>query len=669
MVKTQGGERLLSLYRRMYTIRRFEERLEALFAEGGLAGTFHSSIGQEAVAVGVCAALKPDDLVVSNHRGHGHFIAKGGDIRRLAAELFGKAEGCCKGRGGTQHLSAPDVGFVCANGITGGGIPVATGIGLALRRENKGRVVAAFFGDGASNQGTFHESLNMASLWRLPVLFVCENNCYAMGTRTECATSVQKIADRGAAYSMASASVDGNDVLAVVKAAEKALKAVRTGEPFLLECRTYRLHGHSKSDSAPYRPKGEYEKWLARCPLKRLKQRLVCTTDAERQVADTERAVDAEITAAIDWARSLPPPVADALEEAVYASPVPDRTPGPVVSPLPQASSLNSQAFPEMSYSQALNLALAEALERDDRVLLIGEDVGVYEGAFKVSRGLLQKFGPQRIIDTPISENSIVGVGVGAALAGLRPVGEIMFMDFILLAADQIVNHAAKMHFMFGGQLRVPMVIRTPAGGYRGYGATHSQTLEGSFMQAAGLKIVAPSNPRDARGMLLAAVTDDDPVLFIEHKLLYGKRGPVPEQTEELPLFGAAVVREGKDVTIASYSYTLHLALAAAEHLAGQGIQAEVIDLRSLWPLDVDTVARNAARTGRLVVAEEGVTFGGIGAEVAAAVNEAAFGYLEAPVLRVGARRVPIPAARVLEDTVLPSAGDIVAACLKTLEG
>ncbi|HHN45842.1 MAG TPA: alpha-ketoacid dehydrogenase subunit beta [Planctomycetes bacterium] len=321
-----------------------------------------------------------------------------------------------------------------------------------------------------------------------------------------------------------------------------------------------------------------------------------------------------------------------------------------------------------MSYAHALNLALSEALDADPSVVLIGEDVGVYNGAFKVSQGLLERFGPRRVIDTPISENSFVGVGVGAALGGLRPIVEIMFMDFLLLAADQLVNHAAKMHFMFGGNCRVPMVIRTPAGGYRGYGATHSQTIEGFFLQSPGLKIVAPSSPRDARAMLHSAVADDDPVLFVEHKLLYGRRGPVPVAREALPLFGASVVRKGGHVTIASYGYTLHLALAAAEHLAGHGIEAEVIDLRSLCPLDVETVSESAARTGRLVVAEEGVRFGGVGAELAAAVNESAFGFIEAPILRVGARRVPIPAARPLEDAVLPSAGDIAAACLRVLE-
>ncbi|MBN1808106.1 MAG: dehydrogenase [Planctomycetes bacterium] len=658
MVEAAARERLLGLYRRMYLIRRFEERLEKLFAEGMLAGTFHASVGQEAVAVGVAAALKKEDAVISNHRGHGHLIARGAEPWRIAAELFGREEGYCGGRGGTQHLSAPETGFICANGITGGGIPIAAGAGLALKKEGRGRIAAVFFGDGASNQGTFHESLNMASVWSLPVLFVCENNCYAMGTHVECSTSVKRISDRGAAYGIEAASVDGNDVLAVKAAAERAANRVRGGRPYLLECRTYRVHGHSKSDKAPYRREEEYVFWCERCPLKRARAALADMGATEAEVRLVEAEVEQIIDEAAARARASKEPPAEGLEEAVFATPA-GKVPGP------EAEAGRSSG---MSYAEALNLALREAMDGDESVFLMGEDVGVYNGAFKVSKGLLEKYGPGRVIDTPISENSIVGAGVGAALMGLRPVVEIMFMDFMYLAADQAANHAAKMHFMFNGKLRVPLVIRTPAGGYRGYGATHSQTLEGAFMQVAGLKIAAPSNPRDARGMLLAAIEDDDPVLFVEHKLLYGKRGEVPDAKETLPLWGARTVRAGDAVTIASYGYTLHLALAAAEHLAGQGVEAEVIDLRSIYPLDTATVAESAARTGRLVIAEEGVRFGGVGAELAAAVGEEAFGYLEAPILRVGARRVPIPAARRLEDAVLPSAGDIAAACMSALE-
>lgn len=658
--KKKAGERLTEFFRRMLTIRFFEERMEGLFSSGRVPGTFHSSAGQEAVAVGVVSALGSDDLVVSNHRGHGHAIAKGADIYRLAAEVLGRADGYCRGRGGTQHFSIPDIGFLGTNGITGGGIPLATGVALALKRRAEKRVVACFFGDGAANQGTFHESLNMAGLWRLPILYVCENNCFAMGTRTECAAACVEFHKRAEAYCIENAVVDGNDVDAVLEAAEKAAGVVRSGKPFLLECRTYRLKGHSKSDQAPYRPQEELEKRLELCPLRRAKSRLLKSGVGEAELSGIEEQAAALIENAVEKALEAAEPTLDeAKEELAFASPV-----GSDAQPLPA----EDESAPVLTYRQALNLALREEMDRDKHVVVIGEDVGVYNGAFKVTEGLLDKYGPERIIDTPISENSFTGVGVGAAVGGLRPVVEIMFMDFIALAADQIINHAAKLHYAYAGQVNIPLVIRTPAGGYRGYGATHSQTFDSLFMQIPGLKVYAPARPRDARGMLKAAIRDDDPVLFIEHKLLYGVRGPVPEEEEVLPAGKARVVRKGEHLTIISYGYALYLALKAADALRQKDVTAEVIDLRSLFPLDFETCVESASKTGRVMVVEEGVLFGGVGAEIASRLQEGAFGYLEAPVLRVGADRVPIPVARNLEDEVLPNVQDIVLGAKRLLE-
>jgi len=318
--------------------------------------------------------------------------------------------------------------------------------------------------------------------------------------------------------------------------------------------------------------------------------------------------------------------------------------------------------MPQMSYADAVRSALIEEMERDERVLLLGEDIGLYGGAFRVTRGLARTFGPERVINTPISENSFVGVAVGAAVMGLRPVVEIMFMDFIALAMDQIVNHAAKLHYIYGGQARVPLVIRTPAGAGRGYGASHSQSLEAWFVHTPGLKVVAPSTPRDAHGLLKAAIRDDNPVVFIENKLLYGAKGDVPDPDEVLPLGKAAVVREGEDVTLVAYSRMTVLALEAAARLEEQGMRCEVLDLRTLAPLDEDAILASVAKTTRAVIIEEDTRRGGVGAEVAAVIAEHGFRDLDSPVRRVACADCPIPCSPTLEQAILPSVDSIIQA-------
>jgi len=652
---TADRKELLALYRRMALVRRFETDLEALYSTGLMAGTFHSSAGQEAVAVGVTAALSKDDLVVSNHRGHGHFLARGGSAEKLAAELFGRTGGVCRGRGGTQHLADKKLGFL-AKGVAGSGSPLAAGLALGRKLSNKKGIVCSFFGDGAANAGGFHEALNLAAIWGLPVLFVCENNGWAMGTRTERAMKVGSVAARGAAYGIESAACDGNDLEAVLTAARAAVAKIRAGTgPYLLECRTYRLRGHSKSDRAEYRDAKELAEAEEREPLKRLRERLLSLGVAEKELAAIDAEAQKTVAAAVEFAKKSPEGGREAaLSPPVYATPLDPSAADPSEKP-PDAAT-------EMSFSEAIRTALVEELDRDEKVFLLGEDVGVYQGAFKVTRGLLKRYGPERIRDCPISEEAIVAAASGAALVGMRPVAEIMFMDFIMLALDALANGAAKFHHMYAGQFKVPLVLRTPAGGYRGYGQTHSQSLEALLLSIPGLKVVAPATPREARGLLKSAVRDDDPVVFIEHKLLYAEKGPVPQAEELIPLGRARIVRPGKDLTITAHSYMVKLALAAAEALEKESLSAEVIDLRTLRPLDAETITKSASRTGRLVTVEEGPRSGGVGAEVAALAQEHAFGYLDAPIIRVAAREVPIPAAADQERAVLPAVADIVAA-------
>lgn len=655
----EGGEKvLIRLYERMALIRAFETLMEERARAGELWGTFHSSVGQEAAAVGVCAAIGREDLLVSNHRGHGHFIAKGGEVRTLAAELYGLPDGCCGGRGGTQHLYGPEFGFAGSNGITGGGIPIATGLAQAQKMLGTGRIVVCMFGDGASNQGVFHESLNMAAIWRLPVLYVCENNGWAMSTPTSEVTAGSSIAARGAAYGIPYARVDGNDVEAVLRAASEAAARVRSGEgPYLLECLTWRIRGHSRSDDNFYRDKAAEKAWADRDPLRIAAGRLVASGAAsDSEIKAIEERARGEVMRAVEACRSARRPDGSSAASKLYATPIEPSEPDPSVEPLKEGE------FEEKYYWEAIREALCEEMDRDERVYLFGEDCAEYGGCFKVTRGMLERYGKSRVINTPISEASIVGLAAGAAMGGVRPVTEIMFMDFILLAFDQIANHAAKFHYMYDGRVRVPLVIRTPAGGYRGYGATHSQSLESRLLGIPGLKVVAPSTPRDAKGLLKTALRGGDPVIFVEHKGLYGTRGPVPKREETIPLGRARVARTGKDVTVASYSYGYILSLKAAEALQPEGISCEVVDLRSLVPMDAATVAKSASRTQKLVIVEEGHLTGGIGAELAARVQEMAFGYLDAPIRRVAAADFPIPAGRELERAILPSVESIVSA-------
>jgi len=442
--------------------------------------------------VGVCASLTHDDLVVSNHRGHGHFLAKGGDVFRLMAELLGREAGYSGGKGGTQHTAGVDVGFMGSNGITAGGIPVATGLALALQRREQPNVVVSFFGDGAANQGVFHESLNMAGLWKLPIIYLCENNGWAMSTPVEEVTAGSSIAHRGEAYGILYKTVDGNDVEAVLDNVRAALTMILHGEaPILIECRTWRVKGHSRSDQNLYREKAVEQQWQERDPIALLRSRLIKRKKATAaELDEVEKKVRQDIDAALQRCRALPPPRPGTAFEKVYAT-VPDPAPQPAGS----GAELECETKP---YWQAIQEAICEAMDRDQRYFVFGEDVAEYGGCFKVTRGMVERYGKQRIVNTPISEAGIVGVCLGAAMGGLRPIGEIMFMDFILLALDQLLNHAAKYHYIYNGQIKVPVVIRTAMGGYRGYGATHSQCLDALLMKAPGLRVVTPWSPRDA---------------------------------------------------------------------------------------------------------------------------------------------------------------------------
>jgi 2-oxoisovalerate dehydrogenase E1 component len=668
---------LQQLWRQMLRMRRFEALCVELYQAQRIRGFLHLYDGEEAVAAGVMGALDERDAVVATYREHGQALARGVPMRQLLAEMLGKVEGCCRGRGGSMHVFARQHRFFGGNAIVGGGLPLATGIALADQRLRLGAVTACFFGEGAVTEGAFHESLNLAALWQLPVLFVCENNGYAMGVPLAQAESQPEIWRKAAAYRIDAEAVDGMDPVAVSAAARRAVGRLRAGQgPFLLECRTYRLRAHSMFDAQAYRSREEVDAWRERDPVVKMRSWLLANhLMAQAEAAAIEAAVEAEIAAALAWAQAgHAEPVAE-LErfvlmdsvvqeegEADLAPLAPERG-GPAAD---QAQRPDSASVPaagqQISYREACRQAIRDALNSDPRAFLLGEDVGRYGGCYAVSKGLLEGFGRDRIVDTPLAENGFVGAGIGAAVAGLRPIVEVMTCNFSLLALDQIVNGAATLSHMSGGQFAVPLVIRMATGAGRQLAAQHSHSFEGWFAHVPGLKVLAPATVEDARHMLAAALADPNPVLLFEHIMLYATEAELDPAVEAVDIERARVRRAGRDVTLASYGWSLSKCLDAAQQLAAEGIEAEVIDLRVLRPLDSGTVIESLRQTHRLLIVDEGWKSGSVSAELAARVAEQALYELDAPIARVCARELPVPYPAHLEQACLPQVEVIVAA-------
>ncbi len=575
-------------------------------------------------------------------------------------------------------------------------------------------------GDGATNQGTFGETMNLAALWKLPVVFLIINNQFGMGTALHRHSAVTDLSLKSEGFGVPGTRCDGMDVLDVHAVVTKALACAREErKPQLVEAVTYRYRGHSMADPEEYRTKEEVEEWRGRDPIVTFSKRLV-----EQGVMKQEdvEAIDEQAVATVDEsvkfadAVALPRPrlplrrrvrvlrrrarLVDRGRALSRGAPRRARARGRPASaragragrglrvrgrrrgaqpPQPQGRGRGRarlgraggrgrrRLMPVMRYREALAQALREEMQEDESVFVMGEDVGVFQGAFKVTAGLLEEFGEKRVRDTPISENTIVGMGVGAAMTGLRPVVEIMTINFSLLAMDQIVNHAAAIHYMFGGQAKVPLVIRMPQGAGHQLGPTHSHCFEAFFLHVPGLLVAVPSTPADAKGLLKAAIRDDNPVVFIEHETLYGQRGEVPENGGPMRFGEAAVRREGDDVTVVGISRMAVTAQKAAETLAERHeIEAEVIDPRTLRPLDLDTILDSVKKTNRAVIVEEGWPHGGVGANLAALIQEQAFDWLDAPVQRVTGADVPMPYSKPLEQAAFPHEEHIVQAALAT---
>jgi len=634
----------------MLLIRGFEQRVAALYRDGEVPGFVHLSIGQEAAAVGACWPLRAADVITSTHRGHGHCLAKGMDPLGMFAELMAKDQGTNRGCGGSMHIADPKLGIFGANGIVAAGLPIAAGAAAAAQLRRDGGVAVAFFGDGAPAQGAFHEALNLAAVWGLPVIFFCENNGYAefSSTSTQHKKSLRR---RAAGYGIPCVKVDGNDVLATAAATEALVRAARDGGgPAMIEAATYRWHGHYEGDPQRYRSSEEVHEWEARDPLLVHERRLRDAGVGDDEIKELESTVADELDRAVEAARRLPSPDPALLTHFVlHARPARSEPPPPP----PDA--------PVFRTMDAVHAALEAELASDDRVFVAGIDVGAGGNVFGLTRGLRDQFG-DRVRDTPISETAIVGLGVGAAMAGMRPVVELMYVDFLGVCFDQLLNQAAKLPFMTGGAAQMALTVRTQFGAGRSSGSQHSQSLEALLAHIPGLSVVMPATPADTYGLLRAAIQDPNPVVFIENRLLYGMKGPRPPGDFVLPIGTSAVVRPGDDVTVVSVSRMVHEAVAAAENLADDGISVEVVDLRTVAPLDMGPVLDSVRKTSRILIAHEAVVPFGIGAEIAATVAREAFWDLDAPIERVGAAATPPPYAPELERAWLPDRDDITRA-------
>ncbi|MDU8911627.1 pyruvate dehydrogenase (acetyl-transferring) E1 component subunit alpha [Aestuariicoccus sp. MJ-SS9] len=643
----------------MIRIRRFEDKCAEMYTQQKIRGFLHLYDGEEAIAAGIIPVLQAQDRVVATYREHGHALARGVPMTAIMAEMYGKAEGCAGGRGGSMHLFSREHNFHGGNAIVGGGLPMAVGLALGDRMGGSDGVTACFFGEGAVAEGEFHESMNLAALWDLPVLFVCENNGYAMGSALALTESQTEIAVKAQSYDIAAESVDGMDIVAVEAAARRALAAIKdTGKPYFLECKTYRFRAHSMFDAQLYRPKEEIAEWRAKGPIVRFQgwaeaNHLLHADD----LAQIEAEVEAEIAQAVAFAEAGTWEPVETLTRHVMAA---DRPAPP--APEPPGKLIAT------TYREAVKAGIVDAMERDERVFLMGEDVGRYGGCYAVSKGLLDRFGPDRIRDTPLSESGFTGAGIGAAMAGMRPIVELMTVNFSLLALDQILNTAATMRHMSNDQFGVPVVIRMATGAGKQLAAQHSHSLEGWYAHIPGLRVLAPATLEDARGMLWTALEDPDPVLIFENVMLYNMESALPENAGAVDIDRAALRHVGDDVTLITYGGSLFKTIEAARELGHAGISCDVIDLRSLRPLDMDTIKASVAKTHRALIVDEGWKTGSLAAEIGMRLAEESFFELDAPLARVCSVEAPIPYAAHLEQAAIPQTARIVAAVKRMME-
>ena len=660
----------LDLYRTMLLIRRTEQRLAKSYQRGLIHGTCHTYIGEEAIASGVCANLTPDDVIFSTHRGHGHALAKGLEPDKLLAELYGRETGVSGGRGGSMHLFAPDIGLMGTSGIVGPCILQACGGAYSALLKENGCVSVAFFGDGAVNNGAFHEGINLAAIWKLPVIFVCENNQFATEVAFEYACAGGSVARKADGYGIPGVLVDGNDVVAVHEHAAEAITRARAGEgPTLLECQTYRtrVHAEGMSDFG-YRTQEDVEEWKKRDPITAFARTLVRDIGvSEDELTAMREEIDASIEAAHERdAKSAYPDPAHALTHVYDAGSV-NRSAQSSMKVLNSPADENAGKTREITYMQATLEALTEAMAEDPDIFVLGEGIGERGGNFATTAGLYDLYGAVRLRDTPICERGFVGLAGGAAMTGTRPVVDFMFADFILDSVGEIINQIAKMQYMSSGRLKMPILLRGCTGIGHSVATHHSGSYYHLYSQVPGLRVVVPATPFDAKGLLKRALRCNDPVMFLEPREILTLKGPVPEADYEIEFGKASIARPGEDATVVAIGHMVHHAVAAAQRLEDEaGLRVEVVDPRTVSPLDTQTILDSVSRTGRLLIVDETPAACGVGAEISACIGETGFDELDAPIKRLNGAFAPTPYSPTLEAAVVPNV-DSVALAIKEL--
>ncbi len=650
----------LSLYRTMQTIRQTEEQLARYHQRGLVLGACHTYVGEEAIATGVCAHLNDDDVAFSTHRGHGHALAKGLEPEKLIAELFGRASGVSFGRGGSMHLFAPEIGMMGTSGIVGPCILQACGGGYSFKILKTDNVAVAFFGDGAVNNGAFHEGLNMASIWNLPVIFVCENNRFATEVPFSYSSGIPDVGRRAANYGLPGHEVDGNDVLAVYETAREAVERARTGGgATLIECKTYRTRAHAEGmGDYTYRTREDVAEWRERCPIKRLGDRLVEDgVVSEQELADVESEIKAHVVDAGKSAENADWPDAETATTHVYFE-----GSEPALSTSPAAGDRVT------TYVAATHEALDFEMARNPGIWVMGEGIGARGGNFATTVGLYDKYGAERLCDTPICERGFVGLSCGAAMTGTRPVIDFMFIDFINDAFGEMINQVAKMQYMSSGRLKMPALYRGCIGIGHSAATHHSGSYHSIYSHIPGLRVVMPSSPYDAKGLLHRALRCQDPVLFLEHRELLAVKGSVPDEPYEIEFGQASVVRDGTDITVVALSLMVQRSIEAAEQLAADGVSVEVVDPRTVSPLDTETILSSVAKTGRLLIVDEAFEPCSVASEIAAQISDCGFDELDAPIKRLNGAFTPTPYAPTLEEAVVPQVSDIARAIRELLE-
>lgn len=641
--KNYTDDTLITLYKALLLPRVIEEKMLVLLRQGKISKWF-SAYGQEAISVGTVLAVEGDEWLLPAHRNLGVFTARGISIEKLFAQWQGKNTGFTQGRDRSFHFGSKEHHIVGMISHMAAQLPVADGIALASTLKPESKVTIAFCGDGATSEGDFHEALNLAAVWNLPVLFVVENNGYALSTPNSEQFKCYNLIDKAPGYGMDALQVDGNNILEMYDVVSQLAKSMRANpRPVLLEALTFRMRGHEEASGTKYVPEELLDKWQAKDPVRNYEQYLLENAIlTSKEINEMREALEEEVDMAVEKVLMLPTDDADTEKELadVYFPSEIDN-----IAPDLQFSS-------EKRYIDAINEALDQSMEKHENLVLMGQDIAGYGGVFKATEGLVEKYGADRVRNTPLCESAVLGAGLGLSIKGYKSLVEMQFADFVSCGFNQIVNNLAKSHYRWGQCADV--VVRMPTGAGTGGGPFHSQSTESWFAQVPGLKIVYPSNPFDAKGLLNAAINDSNPILYFEHKALYRtEKGSVPDDYYTLPIGKAHVVQEGENLSIVTYGLGVKWAVEACKDLK---INAEIIDLRTLLPWDKATVEECVKKTGRVLVLGEATQTGSFINDIAAWIGENMFNNLDAPVMVLGSLDTPVPFSAVLEENFLASA-------------